>query len=178
MLFSGNFKSCQAQAKNVKLLCSCHLRVSNEEDDTAAPKQVMLLTLGVNFMIFLRSVTCFHWPKLTVTVTVLPLLLTANFLPITAPVSVSIVGHNNSDTTLSLPSGNCYALNGHWIALNCCLDVQNMVKVDKLCFLFCCFLFSVFFFSFWMALRGCLPHVLADFGFGMKHIPETIKTHL
>lgn len=65
------FLSWQAQAENVNLLYSCHLRVSNEEDDiaqTGAPKQVKLVTPGVRFMIFRLCVTSFHWPKPTATV--------------------------------------------------------------------------------------------------------------
>lgn len=38
--------------------------------------------------------------------------------PITAPAWVSIVGRNNRDASLSLPGGNCWALNGQWVVPN------------------------------------------------------------
>ena len=119
----------------------------------------MLVAPGVSVVIFPLCVTSFHWQKSNCHCQTM-------FLPITAPAWVSIVGHNNRDASPGLPSGNCWALNGHWIVLNWCLDVQNMPKQDKLCFPF----FSVFIFTClilfsnkrtWLDLHVSVPCCLA-----------------
>lgn len=91
-------ESWQARAENVKLLCSCHPRVHNEEDDiaqTRALKKEMLVTRGVSFMNFLPSVTSWCWPKATATVKLCSCQLLLWF--------ERIVGHNNREALPSLP---------------------------------------------------------------------------
>lgn len=101
LLAGGHRESWQAQAENVKLLYSCHLRVSNEKDDiaqTGAPKQVMLVTGGQlhDFSIMchplpLAETNC-HCQRIS--------------LPITAPVWVSIV----TDIIIRMPRPACQAV--------------------------------------------------------------------
>lgn len=112
----GHPQTCQAQAENVKLLCSCQVKVGNEEVDNAligAPQQVMSVKRG--------SVCCYCS-------CVSPPPTDRSQLPFNSQLLFQleqlvldiIIG------TPSLPSCNCHTHHsGHWIVLNCCFGCST-----------------------------------------------------